>query len=70
MKPLRDWPALLAGFAALGVGLGGILVDRYALGSSGLWSPFAFLVVLGFFVLTGIDPRTVLGWWNNRGKQQ
>lgn len=68
MKPLRDWAALAAGYLSLLAGLAGIFADRYVMGSSGVWAPFLFLVIMGFWVLTGIDPRTLLGWWNNRNK--
>lgn len=64
MKPFRDWPALAAGFLALGTGLGGIVFDRFVLGATGLWAPFAGLVILGFFVLTGVDPSILLSWRN------
>ena len=60
IKPYRDLPAMLAGFLVLAVGLGGLVWDRCVLGSGDIWSVWLFLIVLGFIVLTGFDPRSLL----------
>jgi hypothetical protein len=70
MKPLRDIPAVIAGFAVLVVGLGGIVMDGlFEQGCASedlIRTPWFLLILLGFLVLTGVDPVTYILRWIGR----